>query len=146
MFTNDVPVGGRDITEALTRDLGLSAEDAERVKLGETVSGVDAEQLSFALGPAVDALIEEIYYALSFLWTAANANDERIDALYVSGGASHTPELAERLGQRVEAPAEIAQPFAHISISPSIDPEPLRRRGPEFAVALGLATRRPADK
>jgi type IV pilus assembly protein PilM len=144
MFTGDVPVGGRDITEALTRDLGLSSEDAERAKVGEPVAGVDAEQLSFTLGPALDALIEEIHYALSFFWTAAT--DERIDAIYVSGGASHTAELAERLAQRAEAPVEVADPFARIAVSPAADEQALRKRGPEFAVATGLASRRPSDK
>ena len=60
MFTGDVPVGGRDITEALTRDLGVSTEEAERLKTGELVSGVDADQFALALGPAVDALIEDL--------------------------------------------------------------------------------------
>src|SRR5690606_15165772 len=33
-FTGDVPVGGRDITEALVRDLGIPADEAERIKVG----------------------------------------------------------------------------------------------------------------
>jgi len=142
-FTGDVPVGGRDITEALTRDLGVSAEEAERLKAGDGAQ-VDAEQLSMAMGPAVDALIEEIHYALSFFWTAAT--DERIDILYLSGGAARTSELAQRLAERVEAPVEIADPLGRIMLASAIDAAALRRRAPEFAVAMGLAMRRPADK
>jgi type IV pilus assembly protein PilM len=142
-FTGDVPVGGRDITEALTRDLGVSAEEAERLKIGKG-GNFDAEQLAMALAPAVDALIEEIHYALSFFWTAAT--DERIDMLYLSGGAAQTPELAQRLGERIEAPVEVTDPFSHIVISPSLDGAALQRRASEFAVALGLSARRPGDK
>ncbi len=144
VFTGDVPVGGRDITEALTRDLGVTADEAERLKSGRGTGAIDAEQLSMALGPAVDALIEEIHYALSFFWTAAT--DERIDALYLSGGASQTPELATRLAERIEAPVEVTDPFGRIAFSGAVDPEPLRRRGAEFAVALGMSVRRPGDK
>jgi type IV pilus assembly protein PilM len=143
-FTGDVPVGGRDITEALTRDLGVSAEEAERLKTGKGANGFDAEQLSMALGPAVDALIEEIHYALSFFWTAAT--DERIDILYLSGGAAQTPELAQRLAERIEAPVEVTDPFSRIALSASIDAAALQRRASEFAVALGLSVRRPGDK
>lgn len=143
-FTGDVPVGGRDITDALTRDLGISPEEAERAKAGEPLPGVDAEQLSMALGPATDALIEEVHYALSFFWTAAT--DERIDALYLSGGSARVPELRERLSERAEAPVEIADPFARATFSPGVDPSRLKARGPEFAVAMGLAMRRPGDK
>ena len=142
-FTGDVPVGGRDISEALTRDLGVSAEEAEKLKAGDA-GNIDPEQLSMALGPAVDALIEEIHYALSFFWTAAT--DERIDVLYLSGGAAHTPELAQRLAERVEAPVEVADPLGRVTLEAQIDVSALRKRGPEFAVAMGLAMRRPADK
>lgn len=143
VFTGDVPVGGRDITEALTRDLGVPAEEAERLKTGRGGT-FDAEQLNMALSPAVDALIEEIHYALSFFWTAAT--DERIDMLYLSGGAAQTPELAERLAQRIEAPVEVTDPFSRIALSASIDGAALQRRASEFAVALGLSVRRPGDK
>ena len=142
-FTGDVPVGGRDITEALTRDLGVSADEAERIKSGDE-SKTDPEQLAMALGPAVDALIEEIHYALSFFWTAAT--DEKIDILYLSGGAARTPELAQRLAERIEAPVEVADPMARVALGPGIDVAALRKRGPEFAVAMGLAMRRPGDK
>jgi type IV pilus assembly protein PilM len=143
-FTGDVPVGGRDITEALTRDLGISVEDAERVKAGEAVAEIDPEQLSMALGPATDALIEEIHYALSFFWTAAT--DERIDALYLSGGAARVPELCQRLAERAEAPVHVADPLARAAFAGGVDAAKLRARGAEFAVAMGLAVRRPGDK
>lgn len=143
-FTGDVPVGGRDITEALTRDLGITIEEAERVKAGEKVGDIDPEQLSMALGPATDALIEEIHYALSFFWTAAT--DERIDALYVSGGSARVPELCERLSERAEAPVEVANPLGRVRLGGGVDRNKLQARASEFAVAMGLAVRRPGDK
>lgn len=143
-FTGDVPVGGRDITEALTRDLGVTADVAERLKAGKEVDGVSADQVSMALGPATDALIEEIHYALSFFWTAAT--DERIDALYISGGAAGIPELRQRLADRAEAPVEIADPLARVGFAPGIDVAAVRAHGSELAVAMGLAIRRPEDK
>ena len=72
--------------------------------------------------------------------------DERIDALYLSGGAAQTPELAQRLAERVEAPVEVTDPFSRVHLSSSIDPTALQRRASEFAVALGLSVRRPGDK
>ncbi len=143
-FTGDVPVGGRDITEALTRDLGVTAEEAERLKTAKGGNNFDAEQLTMALGPAVDTLIEEIHYALSFFWTAAT--DERIDILYLSGGAAQTPELASRLAERAEAPVEVTDPFSRVTMTPSIDAAALQRRASQFAVAVGLAMRRQGDK
>ncbi len=144
VFTGDVPVGGRDITEALTRDLGIPAEEAERLKTGKASGAVDAEQLLGVLGPAVDALIEEIHYALSFFWTAAM--DERVDRLYLSGGAAQTAELVERLAERLGAPVEVMDPFSRAALAPTLDAGGLRRRAPEFAVALGMSIRRAGDR
>ena len=143
-FTGDVPVGGRDITDALTRDLGITVEEAEKVKAGKDVGNIDPDQLSMALGPATDARIEEIHYALSFFWTAAT--DESIDALYLSGGSAGVPELCERLAERAEATVSIADPFARVKFGVGVDEVGLRARSPEFAVAMGLAARRPGDK
>jgi type IV pilus assembly protein PilM len=143
-FTGDVPVGGRDITDALVRDLGVEVEVAERLKAGETVAGVDAEQVAVAMGPAADTLIDEIHHALSFFWTAAT--DETINEVYLSGGAARMPELGERLSQRIEVPVAVADPLARVTLSPTLEASGLRQQGPDFAVAMGLAVRRPDDK
>lgn len=143
-FTGDVPVGGRDISEALMRDLGVSSEEAEVLKAGGSSSKVPEDQATAVAGSAAAALIEEIHHALSFFWTAAT--DETIDAMYLSGGVARMPGLAKQLGERVGARVEIANPFAQVSIDRAVDTPQLRQQAPEFAVAMGLATRRPEDK
>jgi type IV pilus assembly protein PilM len=143
-FTGDVPVGGRDITEALMRDLNVGAEEAEAVMAGAATQTVPADQAAAVSGSAAAGLIEEIHHALSFFWTAAT--DETIDAVYLSGGMARMPGLAQQLSERVQAPVEIANPFAHIAIDPEIDTAELRQQAPEFAVAMGLGVRRPDDK
>jgi type IV pilus assembly protein PilM len=143
-FTGDVPVGGRDINEALMRDLGVNAAEAEKLKAGGASDTVPADQLAQVTESAAGALIEEIHHALSFFWTAAT--DETIDAVYLSGGVAHMPGLAPQLSERVQAPVEIANPFARISLDRGVDTPEFRAHAAEYAVALGLATRRPDDK
>jgi len=143
-FTGDVPVGGRDITETLIRDLGVEADKAEALKAGNTADPDLAEQAQPVIESAAAALIEEIHHALSFFWTAAT--DETIDKLYLSGGVARMPGLAQQLSERVGAPVEITNPFAGIDLDRHIDTPTLREQAPEFAVAMGLATRRPDDK
>jgi len=143
-FTGDVPAGGRDITEALMRDLNVSLEDAEALKAGGHTNGIDAEQVAAVSESAAGALIEEIHHALSFFWTAAT--DETIDALYLSGGVARMPGLAQLLNERVGAPVQIASPFGRIGVDSTADNSTLRDDAPKFAVAMGLAIRRPEDK
>jgi type IV pilus assembly protein PilM len=143
-FTGDVPVGGRDIGESLMRDLGVSAEQAEALKAGREIDAVPADQASAVIDAAAAALIDEIHHALSFFWTAAT--DETIDNVYLSGGVARMPGLAQQLSERVGAPVEIANPFSHLQLERAIDTPQLREQAPDYAVALGLATRRPEDK
>jgi type IV pilus assembly protein PilM len=143
-FTGDVPVGGRDINEALMRDLNISAEEADALKAGGSSDKVPADHVAAVSASAASAVIEEIHHALSFFWTAAT--DETIDAVYLSGGVARMPGLAQQLSERVQAPVEIADPFARLSLDRTVDTPDLRQRAPEFAVAMGLATRRPDDK
>ena len=143
-FTGDVPVGGRDITEALMRDLDVSAGDADALKAGGASATIPAEQVTAISSSAAGALIEEIHHALSFFWTAAT--DENIDIVYLSGGVAQMPGLAEQLSERVQAPVEVANPFSRVSVDRGLDAAELRHKAPEFAVAMGLATRRPSDK
>jgi Tfp pilus assembly PilM family ATPase len=41
---------------------------------------------------------------------------------------------------------EIANPFAHVTFASGVDAVDLQQQAPEFAVAMGLAIRRPDDK
>ena len=143
-FTGDVPVGGRDITESLMRDLGISFEDAEALKAGQAADPELMEHASGVLEAAGAAVMDEIHHALSFFWTAAT--DETIDHIYLSGGGARMPGLAEQLAERVGAPVEVANPFVHLSLGEHVDRQAALQRAPEFGVAVGLATRRPNDK
>ncbi|MCK6554440.1 pilus assembly protein PilM [Candidatus Binatia bacterium] len=143
-FTGDVPVGGRDLSEALMRDLGVDAERAEVLKAGGAADDDLAEQVAGVLEAGTASLIDEIHHALSFFWTAAT--DETIDKVYLSGGMARMPGFAQQLSERVQAPVEIANPFANVEIDRQVDTPALRQQAPEFAVAMGLAIRRPDDK
>jgi type IV pilus assembly protein PilM len=143
-FTGDVPVGGRDVTETLMRDLAVDQDKAEALKSGGASDPETAEQASAVIESAAAALIEEIHHALSFFWTAAT--DETIDKLYLSGGVARMPGLAQQLSERVQAPVEIANPFHNIDLDHHVDTPAFREQAPEFAVAMGLAVRRPDDK
>ncbi len=144
MFTHDVAVGGRDVHDALMRDLGVSAAVAETLQAGDTVATVAAAEVTAATDAAVAALIDEIHHAITFYWTGAT--DETIHAVYVAGGAARVAGLPQGLCERLAAPVEVADPFARVALDPGADTPETRRRAPEFAVAVGLATRRPEDK
>jgi type IV pilus assembly protein PilM len=142
-FTGDVPVGGKEFNDALTRNLGVSMAEAENIKLGASPEH-PAEHVEAVLQPVREFLAEEIHRALSFFWTAAT--DESISAVYLSGGAAQVPGFVSLLNERLEIPVTMARPFEKVELARGINRAALEREAPSFAIALGLGTRRPSDK
>jgi type IV pilus assembly protein PilM len=143
-FTGDVPVGGAEYTDALVRQLGLSPEDADQVKRGRSVGGIDAATAEPVLSSVTEFIAEEIHRAISFFWTAAT--DEPIGSVVLSGGPARMPGLATTLQERLQTTVEVADPFRRMRVDGKVDRGLIEECGPALAVAVGLATRRPGDK
>ena len=143
-FTGDVPVGGAEYTDSLVRQLGISPEDADQVKRGKTVSGVDRDSAEPVIASVTEFITEEIQRAISFFWTAAT--DEPIGSVVLSGGPARMPGLTTHLQERLQTTVEVADPFRRVRVDGKIDRGLIEESGPALAVAVGLASRRPGDK
>jgi type IV pilus assembly protein PilM len=143
-FTGDVPVGGTEYADALTRQLSVSPSQADALKLGRPVPGIDGAAVQPLLGSVTEFLVEEIQRALSFFWTAAT--DEPLGGVILSGGTARMPGMATQLTQRLGCGVEVASPFRHLHVERAADRALAEASGPSLAVAAGLATRQPGDK
>ena len=143
-FTGDVPVGGAEYNDALVRQLGITPEQADALKRGRAVPGLDGATAGPIVGSVTEFLVEEIQRALSFFWTAAT--DEPLGGVMLSGGTARMPNLAGQMTQRLQCPVEVADPFRRMHLDRSVDKALVDVSGPALAVAAGLATRRPGDK
>ncbi len=141
--TGDVQAGGGEVTDALMRSAGLTLEDAERAQSGEPVAGHADQKIREIITSGANDLADAINQSLRFLWRTAS--DEPLRAIYVAGGGARIPGLVERLGAKLEAPVEIANPFARVQLGRSVDAVALEAMAPSLAVAVGLGTRRPGD-
>jgi type IV pilus assembly protein PilM len=140
LFTRDVSVGGNQYTDALQKELDLSFEDAERVKMGGSVAGVTEEQRSAILRSVSDILILEIQKTFDFF--RATASGENIRRICVSGGTARVPGLLDLLREEFAMPVEELYPFRKIVISPGRhDESALREMAPRLTIAVGLALR-----
>jgi type IV pilus assembly protein PilM len=145
LFTRDISIGGKAYTEALQKELSLTFEQAEQAKKGEPVDGVQFEDVQPVLRAVTDNVLLEIQKTCDFF--KATASSDRIDRVYLSGGASQVDGFAEAVEQRFNAPVETFDPFRKITLDwrklGVDDPE---RIGTSAAVAVGLALRKAADR
>jgi len=146
-FTRDITLGGNAFTEEIQKQLNISYDEAEALKVGgqgETDAVVPQEVERVIQGVA-EQMAGEIQRSLDFY--AATAADSRIAKVYLSGGTARIPALFKVIEQRAGVPVEIMNPFKNIEVDDKrFDPAALMAAAPAAAVAMGLALRRPGDK
>lgn len=143
-FTRDVSIAGNRYTESIQKDLGLSYDDAEKAKKGESLEGVD----SFTLDSIIENVSIEIVNEItrSFGYFKAASGNEKIDKIVLSGGSSKIKNIDNFLQKRLELPVEIVNPFRKIAIPPEFDNDYIKDIAPIAAVSIGLGIRRLNDR
>ncbi len=144
IFWRDVAFGGNQYTEAIQRELNLPREDAERLKLGETVGEHTLQQVLGVLNSVSEDLAAELQKTIDFF--VATSSVDRLDKVVLAGGSVHILNLDEVLKERFQVSVEIMNPFRNIRYSESDQPaEFINRHAPAMAVAVGLAVRTVGD-
>jgi len=149
MFTRDVSAGGNQITEEIQRQLGVSFEEAEMLKIGGSGSGdteeVMRQEVQDVIKSISDSLSTEIQRSLDF-FTATSAEDS-ISRIWMSGGTCKISGLKEVIEERTGIPCERVNPFNNLAYDEKkFDVGYLQEIAPQAAVAVGLALRRVGDK
>lgn len=140
LFTRDVSVGGNQYTDSLQKELDLSFDDAEALKLGRKVGTVSEDAKLPILQQVTEIIVLEIQKTFDFF--RATASGEHIERIYLAGGSSRVPGLVEALRHEFSLPVEVLNPF--LRIQPPADPNEnamLEQNPGQLAVAVGLALR-----
>lgn len=148
VFTRDVTIGGNQFTEEIQKQLNVSYEEAEALKIGGNSADADAvvpQEVERVLSSVAEQVAGEIQRSLDFY--AGTAADSNFSKVYLSGGTAKIPALFKTIEARTGVPVEILNPFRKIEVdNRKFDPAFIMDVAPMAAVAVGLALRRPGDK
>jgi type IV pilus assembly protein PilM len=164
-FVRVLPSGGRDVTIAIARAVGVDDMVAERLKRGETPDEgpapeapqeQDAEAGAETEAPAegapgtprpqqvrqvalqrAAAFVDEVRSSLEFY--TAQAREARIARVLVTGGGSKLEGLLDLMRQRIPVPVDPGRVFQHVPSALKEPEESLAAAEPFFAVSVGLA-------
>lgn len=146
-FTRDVSMGGNQFTEEIQKQLNVSYDEAEKLKVGGDLTETDSvipQEVERVIQGVAEQLAGEIQRSLDFY--AATAADSHISKVYLSGGTAKIPSLFKVIEQRVGVPVEILNPFKAIEIdNRKFDPNYLMDISPSATVGVGLALRKLGD-
>jgi type IV pilus assembly protein PilM len=143
-FTRDISIGGNNYTDAIQKEFGLSAEQAERVKTGQEAAA-DPEGVRRVMDAVSENIAVEVQRSFDFF--RATTADQDIQQILLSGGSARVGRLEGVLAQRLRIEVAINDPFQNVKANPKrFDPEYLKENGPAAAVAVGLALRKAGDR
>src|SRR3974390_2642319 len=140
LFPRDVSVGGHQYTDSLQKELDLSFDDAEALKLGQKVGTVSEDAKTPILQQVTEIIVLEIQKTFDFF--RASAAGEHIEKIYLPGGSPKGRGLAEAWRQSVSLPVELLNPFQRVTPPAEGLGAALVEQNPgQMAVAVGLALR-----
>ncbi|MGI9140299.1 MAG: type IV pilus assembly protein PilM [Gemmatimonadaceae bacterium] len=136
VLTRDLPLGTRRFNEDLQRQHGMAARDAEIL-----IRGYDrSPQLDAVLNARVEEIAVGIERAAGFI--AASRSNTQLRAVYICGGGSRTPGLAEILAERLRITVEHANPLARLNIRDgALESLTTDEVAPLLMLPIGLALR-----
>jgi len=130
--------GSQDITLSISKSMGISFEEAEKIKIKEGIVGTDKNSVSEISSITVDYILSETG---RFILNYYKKSNKKISKIVLTGGGSLLKGLKEKAQNSFETPVEVADPFSKVEY-PAFLEEVLRGAGPEFTVAIGLAIRK----
>lgn len=145
IFTRAIPLGGNQFTEEMQKTLGISFKDAETLKLGGEVSGVDAGNVPEVIERVSGNVALEVKRSIDFF--VGGAPGMFVSKIYLSGGCAKTKGLPAIIQERAAIPVEVVNPFVNIECNPKkFAPDYIKDSAPYFGVGVGLAIRKVGDK
>lgn len=152
-FTRDLTIGGNAVTEEIQKQMHVSFDEAEALKMGgalTSASDPDVTQSDAVVPAEVERAIQnvaenitsEIQRSIDFY--SATSSDASPNNIYLSGGTAKLHALKRALENRMGIPITVADPFRNIQV-PAADRDYLIGMAPSAAVAVGLALRFPGD-
>jgi type IV pilus assembly protein PilM len=142
-FVRILPSGGRDVTLAVARGLGIEDDVAERLKRGEAVEdGPALEDAQRVALQRAGAFVDEIRSSLEFY--TAQVPGAKIGRVVVTGGGSKLRGFLDLLQERIPVKVERGRVFERVKSQLGMSLDEQNEAEPLLAVAVGLAMgRRP---
>jgi type IV pilus assembly protein PilM len=145
IFSRDIPVGGFHFTNEISKNMGVTFEEAEALKISQSSQQEVPEDTRTFMNMALDYVTEEIRNSIDFY--TATAQGHLINKAYYTGGACLTAGLIDHLVDVLKMPFEPFNPYNNIkSANKKITPNYLQQISPFVSIACGLGIRQAGDK
>jgi len=121
-FTSSIPVSSQKLTEAISHNLKIDLNEAEKLKIEyglETMGKKEGGQVFEALIPPITDLVEQIKKCLDFYQTHTShehlsPGNQKVKKILLCGGGANLKGLIEFLSRELKIPIEMGNPWVNI--------------------------------
>ncbi len=135
--------GSQDITLAISKSLGISIDEAEKIKKDRGLFKKEGEQMD--INEITSLTLDYIFSEIGRVLLNYQKKTERnVSKIFLTGGGVLLKGLKEKAEASFSVPVVMADPFSKVEY-PAFLENILKQAGPSFAVSIGLALRRLQD-
>lgn len=141
LYTTTVPIGGIEQTNKIKDQLGITYEEAEKMKRQFGLISNESGIYDIIL-PSVSALRGEVYKHFIY-WNThkeeGGIERKPVNKILLCGGTSNLPGLVDYLGSSMQMPVELANAWVNVTDFSNYVPSINKEESLAYATTIGLA-------
>lgn len=139
-FTSSIPFSSEGITDAISKDLGISREEAENMKISKGLEDCTNDRIILnSIEPLLENLTSEIEKTIDF-YENMSEKEGSIKKIILSGGGANMKGLVAYLVKRLNREVEGGDPWINLNMKGELPPIS-RENSISYSTVVGLALR-----
>lgn len=139
-FTSSVPLSSQMITDAISKEMRISFDEAEAMKIKYGLGSLALKSPLFkAAQPVLENIATEIERSINF-YLSNLGYSKAIDSIVLCGGGSNMRGLLPYLTKRLNQPIEFGNPWVNVRLGRTLPPID-RGHSVQYSTVIGLALR-----
>lgn len=138
--THNLELGGVKISEAIAKQMGVSIEEAEKMKIKLSKNELSNEQ-NIKIKEIINLILKSILIEIKkIINTYQIKYNKKIEKCILTGGGFELFGFIDYFNNELSLDTSLGDPFARIIYPPLLD-STIKELGPSLSVAVGLAMR-----
>ena len=113
VFCRDIPIGGSLYNMEIARELGVSNQEADELKIGAAHSAESPPELLNVMSQTNEMICEEIRNSFEFYQSSNSGPD--VDEIFLSGGTVNIRQLVEAISDATQKSCQVFNPLQSIT-------------------------------
>jgi len=146
LWSRSIPIGGENFSQAIAKELGISTEEADKLKRLVSIAPGEPEnadenvrRASAATATVFNRLLAEIRRSIGYYRTQAQGSP--VQRILISGGGSCIKGVSAFLAEKLKAEVTELSPLSKISVAPGLDSQAVQGQERLLGDVVGLGLR-----